>query len=399
MKRFFAAVHLILVMVLVLSQIETKAAIQCAHAHRPQTISLILQSEWAEGARPSAALVAELEALVALSPAQKSKRLREESKKSEGLPSELRRLALNDSQGWNQFFEQSLSLPQQGITILGNMQFLTKGISPPIRRQLLEKIGSRYMDAKKGSSASREEARKYHFEKRILSAWIKVLLRPAETFLSRYEETRDPVKSLQAVIDSVNDQLLPYLPPHQGYGTLRAVDLMNYAQETQKVLKEDQDFYRQKKLDWVDKEIILFGSTMKGLSKNDSDLDLNLVVPRNFDFEKWNADWYLEGTPDGMTGIAPRIRRWNERNHPGFRLELDHFGFFVHPGNRFSFMSFSAFESLVFVIKANSIDLILFSDQTRIEPGSLRARTNNSPNPRRIEYRASSSTTIPVWRE
>ena len=328
---------------------------------------------WEEGKKRPERVEEALAHLIALTPKEKSELLKELKATHPNLNDvpDLLRIGLNDESGWMKFYRESSSEPERFPRMLLGLRPLTEQIPEATRLKILKDIASRYPTAKKmapGSSPGNL------WPKRLLDGWLRVLLKGDDTFRNAIAAKKTPLQAYQVYLDQMRREVLKNMPDGGGsYGRLSAKDIRGIAKRIQEYLNAPKSkIFIDNVMD--DGEVLkprvrLFGSTIKGLNKNGSDLDMGTEFIRH----EFNLG------VDGFPGLAPALEKYMADHHPGVKLNFRGDPHTIHQVDSI----LTPLEPFMVEISPDSVDLLVYSRNVNVDM--------NAP----VSHRASLKTDAP----
>jgi hypothetical protein len=255
---------------------------------------------------------------------------------------------------------------------------------------LLREVGVLYPTAKKndGDDLRNSKVRIKHYPKRILDAWIRVLLPFDRFFADEMQQGRSTLRILQDYRDLIRQKVFSAQMQSMNYGFLNAEDLLQVASQ----MRQDLLLARGKMPKNTGAKIIFFGSANKGLEKPGSDYDAfwsTGSLPKNYFpiFERGLKSAMAKGggVSPQVKGLAKIVNDMMTERHPGIEFLADHMAGMT---NEMFAGSMTALEP--FFIEANEDGVCLHIPSSEIQkvPTSGPVYIDSLPVTPRTDYRA-----------
>lgn len=241
-------------------------------------------------------------------------------------------------------------------------------LSPALKTALLHEIGKRYVNAKKNSGEEIASGLEQHWEKRILDAWIRVLLQPEKVIQEALDQGKSPLEAYQTYRDLVRSSLFTPEMEALHYGFLTAQDLLEISKAIYEDFRLVTKVYGQGVQ--IGLKVYLFGSCLKGLEKDGSDLDMAVDVGTLIQLFRRNLihgeeDDVVGMSPKGMKGVSRIVQEVMKQRHPGLILKADYFSSLVR---YFGNMSITSMDPMIIEINEDGVFLRVYSGDIKRAP-------------------------------
>jgi hypothetical protein len=299
--------------------------------------------------------------LIKLTPTEQANLLKETRKRYRNLNDVpiFFRVALNDVNSWLELFDETTKAARIGHPMLLQYRPFIEKMPSSIKELLLSKIAEKYSNAKKMQDSPWNRNDALLFPKRLLDAWVRVLLPGDVIFKAIYEKTKDPIKSYQAYLDVINRYIVSKMPVNSlNYGNISAEDVLAFAERTQIFLKEfNEKLVKRGSSPSKNSRVLFYGSVIKGFGKNGSDLDSLFDEVAKSDFDTNMAKWELYRN---LSDVA------KSRN---LKIDLDFKDEAAHNFVRGSFLSLTDLEPFFVEVTPDEINFLIVNSPQKDDDG------------------------------
>jgi len=230
---------------------------------------------------------------------------------------------------WLDFIEgDALATAQQGgywmLNSTDGYRRQIENLPQSLKIQLLERIAHLYPIVEKDGEG-------VNGPKRLLDGWIRALLPGDKIFNESFAKNHDALKAYSAYLKALKKYVIDKMPVNsKKYGFLNASDILTLAKTAQKFLKDkDVQFYLFAQSGHASlpepMKILFHGSTVKGMAKYESDLDMGIS-----NWDHINNKLLMDGLSWGygpesyhVAGLTERFNIVALEKFPELRLKFD----------------------------------------------------------------------------